>query len=237
MAGRDKGAPGWGCDRDRKGGCGVLGCPTFGGCDTPSPSSGEMPELAAPVALSTQVEAPGSAWHPAQGSPRPAGSPGSNGLLALVLQQGHQAVRGGGDTGSTGSAGSVAALCSSLQQQHHASSLLWGPWGAELPGPPPFPKSSFSVHAAQCKGLQLPPVATGHSSTAWGAVPHGGGPCSHSPLLPGAAAAGSAPSDGELWGAGATTARPNSPCPAALPDRPVVTLVVLGAAVAQPAPL
>lgn len=175
--------------------------------------------------------------HPAQGSPRPAGSPGSTGLLVLVLQWGHQPVW----------AGETPA-----------------PQAALAPWQPFAPHSRSSITAAPCRGVpgvqscqsllcsqnhpSLPtlPNAKGCSFPQWllaaAARPGGlwpmGGPCSHSPPLPGAAAAGSAPPppDWELWVAGVTAARPNSPCPA-LPDRPVLILVVLGAAVAQLAPL
>lgn len=230
VAGRDDGAPGWECDRESKGGCGVLECPTFGGCDTPSLGSGKMPELAAPVALSTKVGAPSS------GLPKTFWEPRLNWAVGAGIAVGAPACLGRGDTSSAGSAGPVAALCSPLPQQHHGSSLPWGPWGAELPEPPLFPKSSFSVHTAQCKGLQLPPVAAGCSSTAWGAVAHGGTLQPQPPTAWGCCSWISPAPDWELWVAGVTAARPNSPCPA-LPDRPVVILVVLGAAVAQLAPL
>lgn len=67
-------------------------------------------------------------------------------MLALGLQERHQALRRGG-MGYAGSAVSVAALCSLLRQQHHPSSLPRGPWGAELPGRHQFQKNLiFQLH-------------------------------------------------------------------------------------------
>lgn len=93
-------------------------------------------------------------------------------------------------------------------------------------------KTSFSSYTAKCKGLQLPPAATGCTSTVWGAVSNVGGPRSHSP--PAAWVHCSRISPPKLLGAMGSRShrrsprRPNSPCPTVSPDQPAVTPVVGG---------